>query len=625
MAAYEEQEYKKPFSFRVWAKMLPFFKPYKKYFVITIGLNLLLAGIDVLVPLFQSYAIDHFIVPDTLDGMPIFAGVYIGLIVMQTVFVYVSVHAATTIEMCVGKDLKWAQFEHLQTLSFSYYNTTPVGYIHARVMSDTLRIAGMTAWGLVDMFWAFVYVVSVFGIMLLLNWKLALIIMMIVPFIALLTVYFQNKILHWNRKVRKINSQITNAYNEGITGVRTSKSMVVEEDNQNNFFQITKNMHQAAIHSARLNAVYIPTILLFSSIACAIVLERGGHMVQEELLQLGTLSVFISYAVVIFEPIQQLARLLADLISCQANIERVTDLLEQKPNVCDSPEVEEKYGDMFHPKKENWEEIQGDITFEDVSFRYPDGKEYVLEHFNLHVPAGTNVAIVGETGAGKSTLVNLLGRFFEPTKGRILIDGKDYRLRSQLWLHSQIGYVLQNPHLFSGTLYDNIRYGRLDATDEEVREAAKQVSADVVAEKLEQGYESNVGESGGRLSTGEKQLISFARAILANPRIFVLDEATSSIDTKTEQLIQQATDHLLKGHTSFVIAHRLSTIRKADVILVVKDGKIIEQGTHKELLQEKGYYYELYSRQFEEEAAMGILAGQENSHSKQKRKKEEHE
>ena len=625
MAAYEEQEYKKPFSFQVWAKMLPFFKPYKKYFVITIGLNLLLAGIDVLVPLFQSYAIDHFIVPDTLEGISIFAGVYIGLIVMQTIFVYISVHAATTIEMCVGKDLKWAQFEHLQTLSFSYYNTTPVGYIHARVMSDTLRIAGMTAWGLVDMFWAFVYVVSVFGIMLLLNWKLALIIMMIVPCIALLTVYFQNKILHWNRKVRKINSQITNAYNEGITGVRTSKSMVVEEDNQNNFFQITKNMHQAAIHSARLNAVYIPTILLFSSIACAIVLERGGYMVQEELLQLGTLSVFISYAVVIFEPVQQLARLLADLISCQANIERVTDLLEQKPNVCDNPEVEEKYGDMFHPKKENWEEIKGDIVFEDVSFRYPDGKEYVLEHFNLHVPAGTNVAIVGETGAGKSTLVNLLGRFFEPTKGRILIDGKDYRLRSQLWLHSQIGYVLQNPHLFSGTLYDNIRYGNLDATDEEVRKAAKQVSADVVAEKLEQGYESNVGESGGRLSTGEKQLISFARAILANPRIFVLDEATSSIDTQTEQLIQQATDHLLKGHTSFVIAHRLSTIRKADVILVVKDGKIIEQGTHKELLQEKGYYYELYSRQFEEEAAMGILARQENPHSKQKRKKEEHE
>lgn len=610
MAAYEEQEYNKPFSFQIWAKMLPFFKPYKKYFAITIGLNLLLAGIDVLVPLFQSYAIDHFIAPDTLDGIGSFAGTYVAMILLQTIFVYVSVRAATIIEMNVGKDLKWAQFEHLQTLSFSYYNTTPVGYIHARVMSDTLRIAGMTAWGMVDMFWAFVYVVSVFGIMFLLNWKLALIIMLIVPCIALLTVYFQNKILHWNRKVRKINSQITNAYNEGITGVRTSKSMVIEEDNQENFRGITKQMHRASIHSAKLNAVYIPTILLFSSVASAIVLARGGYMVQEELIQLGTLSVFISYAVVIFEPIQQLARLLADLISCQANIERVTDLLEQEPNVCDSLEVEAKYGDMFHPKKENWEEIKGDIVFEDVSFRYPDGKEYVLEHFNLHVPAGTNVAIVGETGAGKSTLVNLLGRFFEPTKGRILIDGKDYRLRSQLWLHSQIGYVLQNPHLFSGTLYDNIRYGNLDATDEEIREAARQVSADTVAEKLEKGYDSDVGESGGRLSTGEKQLISFARAILANPRIFVLDEATSSIDTQTEQLIQKATDHLLKGHTSFVIAHRLSTIRKADVILVVKDGKIIEQGSHRELLNKKGYYYELYSKQFEEEVAMGILSGQ---------------
>lgn len=610
MAAYEEQEYNKPFSFQIWAKMLPFFKPYKKYFAITIGLNLLLAGVDVLVPLFQSYAIDHFIAPDTLDGIGSFAGTYVAMILLQTIFVYVSVRAATIIEMNVGKDLKWAQFEHLQTLSFSYYNTTPVGYIHARVMSDTLRIAGMTAWGLVDMFWAFVYVISVFGIMFLLNWKLALIIMLIVPCIALLTVYFQNKILHWNRKVRKINSQITNAYNEGITGVRTSKSMVIEEDNQENFRGITKQMHRAAIHSAKLNAVYIPTILLFSSVASAIVLARGGNMVQEELIQLGTLSVFISYAVVIFEPIQQLARLLADLISCQANIERVTDLLEQEPNVCDSPEVEAKYGDMFHPKKENWEEIKGDIVFEDVFFRYPDGKEYVLEHFNLHVPAGTNVAIVGETGAGKSTLVNLLGRFFEPTKGRILIDGKDYRMRSQLWLHSQIGYVLQNPHLFSGTLYDNIRYGNLDATDEEIREAARQVSADTVAEKLEKGYDSDVGESGGRLSTGEKQLISFARAILANPRIFVLDEATSSIDTQTEQLIQKATDHLLKGHTSFVIAHRLSTIRKADVILVVKDGKIIEQGSHRELLNKKGYYYELYSKQFEEEAAMGILSGQ---------------
>lgn len=613
MAAYEEQEYNKPFSFRVWGKMLPYFKPYRKFFAITLGMNIFLAGIDVVVPLFQSYAIDHFITAESLEGIGGFSAVYVAVIVFQTLCVYLSVRAATIIEMNVGKDLKWAQFEHLQTLSFSYYNTTPVGYIHARVMSDTLRIATMVAWGLVDMFWALIYVVSVFGIMFLLNVRLALVILLIVPCIAVLTVYFQNKILHWNRKVRKINSQITSAYNEGITGVKTSKSMVIEADNEKAFFERTADMHRAASRSARLNAVYIPMILMFSSAAAAVVLAQGGYMVKADIMKLGTLSVFISYAVIIFEPIQQLARLLAELISCQANIERVMDLLEQEPDVVDKEEVLQKYGDAFHPKKENWEKIQGDILFEDVSFRYPDGKEYVLEHFNLHVPAGMNVAIVGETGAGKSTLVNLAGRFFEPTGGRILIDGVDYRERSQLWLHSQIGYVLQNPHLFSGTVRENIRYGRLNATDEEVEAAAENVSADEVVKKLEKGYDSDVGESGGRLSTGEKQLISFARAILADPAIFVLDEATSSIDTHTEQLIQQATGRLLKGHTSFIIAHRLSTIRQADLILVVKDGKIIEQGTHRELLGEKGYYYELYSKQFEEEASMKVFSGGTNS------------
>ena len=273
----------------------------------------------------------------------------------------------------------------------------------------------------------------------------------------------------------------------------------------------------------------------------------------------------------------------------------------------DSPEVIEKYGDSFFPKKENWEPIKGDIEFRDVSFHYPDGKEEILSHFNLKIPAGTNVAIVGETGAGKSTLVNLACRFFEPTGGQILIDGKDYRERSQLWLHSSLGYVLQNPHLFSGSVMENIRYGRLDATDEEVIAAAKAVHADQVVEKMDLGYQSDVGEGGDRLSTGEKQLISFARAVLADPRIFVLDEATSSIDTQTEQLIQKATDKILKGRTSFLIAHRLSTIRNADLILVVKDGKIIEQGKHLELLEQKGYYYQRVRRQFTEEESQKIL------------------
>ncbi len=603
----EEIQYNKPFQFSIWARMFPFFRPYLKYFITTFVMNIFLAGVDVGTPLFQSYAINHFIVRKSLDGIVPFGILYCGVIFAQAVFLYISVRAATIIEMSVEKDLKWAQFEHLQTLSFSYYNKTPVGYIHARVMSDTNKIASMTAWGLVDMFWAFLYVITVFVIMFVLNPRLAIIIILIVPCIAVCTVYFQNKILHWNRQIRKVNSQITNDYNEGITGVKTTKIMVTEQQKENEFFTHSEKMRKISISSAKINAIYIPIILFFGSTAAAFVLARGGYMVEQELIQLGTLSVFISYAVIIFEPIQELARLLADLISCQANIERITDLLAQKANVKDREDVIEKYGDAFRPKKENWEEIQGDIVFEDVTFRYPDGKENVLEHFNLHVPQGTNVAIVGETGAGKSTLVNLLGRFFEPSEGRILIDGVDYRERSQLWLHSQIGYVLQNPHLFSGTILENIRYGRLDATDREVEEAAKLVSADKVLEKLDKGYDSQVGEGGDMLSVGEKQLISFARAILANPKIFVLDEATSSIDTETELLIQSATERLLKNHTSFVIAHRLSTIRNADLILVVKDGKITEQGSHNQLLKMRGYFYDLYSRQFQEEAMDNVL------------------
>lgn len=597
----------KSFSFSIWKKMIPFFRPYYKYFFTTISLNVLLVAVDVLVPLFQSYAIDHFIIADTLEGIRPFACLYAAVIMMQGVSVFFSVRAAIHIEMHVGKDLKRAQFVHLQKLSFSYYNTTPVGYIHARVMSDTSKIASVLAWGLVDMFWALVYVIGVFVIMFLLNWKLAAIIMLIVPLIAVLTAVFQTKMLFWNRKVREINSQITGAYNEGITGVETSKTLGMETLNDISFQAITERMKNSSMTLAKLTAVYMPMILFCSSAVTAFVLARGGYLVQNQIIALGTLSVFLSYAVGIFEPIQQLARLLSDLISCQANIERVVHLLEQEPNVTDRPDVIEKYGDSVHLKKENWERIRGEIEFEDVTFCYPDGKENVLEHFNLKVPAGTTVAIVGETGAGKSTIVNLVGRFFEPTEGRILIDGVDYRERSQLWLHSQIGYVLQNPHLFSGTIRENIRYGRLSASDEEVEEAAKSVSADEVIRKLEFGYDTNAGEGGNRLSTGEKQLISFARAILVKPAIFVLDEATSSIDTWTEQLIQKATERLLKGHTAFMIAHRLSTVRNADIILVMKDGKIIEQGNHRELIGQKGYYYELYSKQFKEEQMMEVL------------------
>ena len=607
MAAYDEQEYTKSFQLGIWKRLIPLLGNYRRDFALLLIFNLASAVVDVALPLFQRYAIATFIEGDTLRGLLPYALCYLVVILFQALFVVAFSRNAMYIEMSLGRDLRQKLFHHLQTLSLSFYNVTPVGYLIAREMSDTNRIASMISWNLADLLWALFYVLGTFGAMLVLNWRLALVILLIVPAIAILTGYFQGRILHWNRKVRKLNSKITGAFNEGITGAKTAKTLVIEEQSTENFRRLTGEMHDSGVRAARLSAVYIPLVLFCSSLAVAIVLLQGGTMVTEQVLEIATLSAFATYAVGVFEPIQSIAANLSEFISLQASIERVTGLLDERPMIVDAPEVVEQYGDAFHPKRENWEELRGEIEFRDVTFRYPDGGEDVLSHFNLHIPAGTTVAIVGETGAGKSTLVNLACRFFEPTSGQILIDGRDYRERSQLWLHSNIGYVLQNPHLFSGTVRENIRYGRLEATDEEVEAAARAVSADTVVAKLEKGWDTDVGEGGDRLSTGEKQLISFARAVLADPRIFVLDEATSSIDTQTEQLIQDAIDHLLKDRTSFLIAHRLSTIRKADLILVVRDGQIVERGTHLELLKRKGYYHDLYSRQFAEEHAAKVL------------------
>ena len=607
MPAFDEQEYDQSFDWKIWKKLIPFLRRYKRAFAGLLLFNALCGAIDVALPLFQRYAIANFIEKNTVAGLIPYAGVYLTVIVLQAVSVTMFCRYSMDIDMNMGRDMRAALFHHLQTLSFSYYNVTPVGYLLTRVASDTQRISGMIAWNFTDILWALFYVLGAFVAMFFLNWRLALILMIIVPVMAALTGYFQNKILHWNRKIRKLNSRITGAFNEGITGAKTTKTLVLEEQSSEKFRELTAEMRESGIRAARLNAVYIPMVLFVSTVAVALVLLRGGYLVMEQALEVATLSAFVTYALGIFEPIQMTAANIAEFISIQANIERVTGLLEKEPDVRDTPAVIEKYGDAFAPKRENWEPLQGEIEFCDVTFRYPDGGDNVLEHFSLHIPQGTTVAIVGETGAGKSTLVNLACRFFEPTEGQILIDGRDYRERSQLWLHSNIGYVLQNPHLFSGTVRENIRYGKLDATDEQIEAAARAVSADTVVSKLEKGWDSDVGEGGDRLSTGEKQLISFARAVLADPRIFVLDEATSSIDTQTEQLIQQAIDHLLENRTSFLIAHRLSTIRKADLILVVRDGKIVEQGRHEELLRRRGYYHELYSKQFAEERAAQIL------------------
>ena len=589
--------------------LVPYMRPYGKLILWMVLMAFYGSAMDAVIPLFQQYAIDNYIANSTLAGLGWFIGAYVVIILTQTASNYISAFGACKLELSVGRDLKRESFNHLQTLSFSYFNQNSVGYVHARVMSDTDRIASTLAWSMAEGVWHSAYLVCAIVMMLILNWKMALCVLVIVPIVAISSMYFQKKLVFFHRQVREKNSRITGAFNEGITGATTTKTLVVEDKMEKEFDELTADMKKVSVRAMHFRAIFISTTTLAASLALALVLWRGGIVTREGVMLIGTLTVFMNYAQGMMEPIQWLVQALSSLVNVQVNVERFTTLMETKSDVQDTPEVVEKYGDTFSPKKENWEELHGDIEFKDVTFRYPDGDENILEHFNLKVPQGTNVAIVGETGAGKSTLVNLVCRFYEPTEGQVLIDGRDARERSQLWLHSNIGYVLQTPHLFSGTVLENLRYGRENATMGEIEAAVRAVSAEGIIERLPDGYQSDVGEGGNSLSTGEKQLLSFARALLADPRIFVLDEATSSVDTVTERLIQDAIEKVMDGRTSFVIAHRLSTIRRADVILVVNAGRIVERGSHAELMAKKGVYYGLYTRQYREEQ---IQASMEN-------------
>ena len=586
-------------------KILLFLRHVRKLIVIMVVFGLVSSVTDIILPLYQRYALDCFVGLGTFDTLPAFLIAYILTILVAAGSNYISCALATIIEMRVNRQLRQTGFNHLQTLSFSYFNQNSVGYIHARLMSDTSRIGSLVSWTLVDCVWRVSYLVGAVAVMVTLNPSLAAMVLSILPLLVILFSIFQKKLIRVNREVREVNSRITGNFNEGITGAKTIKSLAIEEKMENRFTEETDNMRTKSVQASRLRGLFAGTMNFASSVALAIVLWKDGYIAVD---QIGTFSVFMSYARGMMEPLRWLVDIVSDLITTQVNIERFTNLLAVKSDVTDTPEVIEKYGDTLNPKKENWEPLKGDIAFRDVTFRYPDGEETVLENFSLDIPFGTHLAIVGETGAGKSTLANLVCRFYEPTEGTLLIDGRDARERSQLWLHDSIGYVLQTPHLFSCTVRENLLMGNPEATEEQILSAIRTVSAEEVIAHLEKGLDTDVGEGGDLLSTGEKQLISFARAILADPRILILDEATASVDTMTEAKIQAAMESVTAGRTSIMIAHRLSTVRNADLILVVRNGRIVEQGTHRELLKMGGYYHELYTRQYEEEATARILA-----------------
>lgn len=606
MQGWEEKDYTEHFDMSLWRRLLQIAKPYHKHLYAVIVLMGISALVDVIFPKMTAHAIDNFIANGTTEGFLPFVLVYVALIAIQAVTIYAFLRLCGRIEVGVCYLIRNMGFERLQELPFSYYDRMPVGYIMSRMTNDAQRLADTIGWSLLDLCWGAFYIVFAAISMFSVHWKLTLAVIVVLPPLAAVSWFFQKRILKSYREVRKTNSQITGAFNEGIMGAKTTKTLVREEANYEEFTVLTRKMHKSSVRAATLSAVYLPIVMSLGMLATAYALWKGGYDVFTGVITLGTLQMFISYTLNFFEPIHQVARIFADLQSSQAAAERVISLIETEPEIKDTPEVIEVFGDSFAPKRENWPEIHGDIEFDHVTFKYKEG-ESVLEDFCLSVQAGQTIALVGETGSGKSTIVNLVCRFYEPTAGGIKIDGVDTRERSQLWLQSNLGYVLQSPHLFSGTIADNIRYGKLDATDVEIEKAATMVGADNFIKKLEKRYETDVGEGGNRLSTGEKQLISFARAILADPRIFVLDEATSSVDTETEQRIQLAIQEVLKGRTSFIVAHRLSTIRSADRILVIDEGKIIEDGNHKQLIRQRGVYYNLYTNQFREEQQRRLL------------------
>jgi ATP-binding cassette subfamily B protein len=592
-AGWYEDDHEEKVDLRLWKKLLQYTLHYRRtgfaFTLVALGL----ASSDLCFPLLTGKLIAEVEATGGEVDLVFYGSAYAALSIILCACIWGFIGCAGKIRTHVSHDIRRDAFQQLQDLSFSFYDVKPVGWLMARLTSDCQRLSNILAWGVMDFIWGTTLMAGISIVMLIYNWKLGLAVLSVVPLLFAVSVFFRKKILRTSRLVRKTNSRITGVYNEGIMGVRTSKVFVREHDNLRDFDRLIGQMRDYSVRNLVLSAVYLPIVLTLGSVAVALALAMGGHQVLVGGLSVGEIVMFMYFAQLFFAPVQDMSAWFAELQMAQASAERVLSLIEAVPDVRDTDEVKLR---LTEAGNDGHADEIGRIEFENVGFRYRDGPQ-VIEGLNLTVQPGQTIALVGATGGGKSTLVNLLCRFYEPTEGRVLIDGVDYRDRSLRWLQSQLGIVLQQPHLFSGTIGENIRYGKLDASQMEIEDAAKLASAHEFISALDSGYDTEVGEGGNQLSLGQKQLVSFARAVLKRPRLLVMDEATSSVDTETEQQIQQGLARVLAGRTSFVIAHRLSTIRAADCIIVIENGKILERGTHNELLGRAGHYHDLYTEQ----------------------------
>lgn len=585
---FEEEEFSTQFTGKTIFRIIKQAKSHWPWIIGFVSMIAVVSIVDSYFTFLGKRIIDEGILAGNPEALKSIVTQYGSLIIFQAIGVFSFIYMAGFLGERIRYDLRQQMFVHLQDLSLSYYNRTPVGWIMSRVTSDSERVAELVTWGFLDVTWGVMNIITATYFMVVINWKLAIIVFTIIPILVIVAAQFKKKIIVEYRNVRKINSKITGAYNENITGVRVIKAFGREDKNLEEFGELTSQMYRAGYRAAWLSAIFLPTVMLISSFGVASIVWFGGYQNQIGEMTIGGIQAFVSYVVFMIWPIQEMARVYAELQHAVASAERIFSLIDAVPEVKDQPGA-------IDPGT-----IQGDIVFENVLFYYDDG-EPVLKDFNLHVRRGETIALVGPTGGGKSTIVNLLCRFFEPREGKIRIGGRDYKELSLNAIQSRIGIVLQTPHLFSGSIRDNIRYGRLDATDEEIENAAKLAGADEYIKKLDKGYDDEVGEGGNLLSVGQKQLVSLARAILREPELFIMDEATSSVDTLTEDLIQKGMDNLMKNRTSFIIAHRLSTIKRANRILVINNGQIAEMGSHADLIRRRGHYYKLYTQQFQRE------------------------
>lgn len=584
----EEEEHTSQLTLPVLKRIIELLRPHKFWvigFFSAIAITSLLDGVFTFI---NKNIIDEGIAAGNVDRMLELAGIYGGFIILQSAMVFTFVYLAGVLGERVQYDLRKKMFEHLQDLSLSYYSQNSVGRLMSRLTSDSGRVADLITWGFLDVTWAVTNITTSVIFMAIINWRLALIVFAIIPILVIVGIRFRQHILVEFRRSRRANSKITGAYNENISGVRVVKALGREDENLYEFQELTDEMYKSSYRAAWLSALFLPVVQIIASLALGSIVWYGGIQSQAGLLTIGGIHAFVSYLTFMLWPVQDIARVYAEMQHSIASAERIFTLIDTKPEVHNLPGAIQA------------ETLLGNIEFDHVDFYYEERKP-VLKDFTLKVKAGEMIALVGPTGGGKSTIVNLLCRFYEPKRGCVLINNRDYTEYTLESIHDKIGIVLQTPHLFSGTVRENIRYGRLEASDQDVEEAAKLAGAHDFITSLAKGYDENVGEGGNLLSTGQKQLISLARAVLSKPELFIMDEATSSVDTLTEALIQRGMEHLMQGRTSFVVAHRLSTIRRADRILVIEDGRIAEMGSHKELLKEKGHYYRLYTQQFRQE------------------------